>query len=160
MEIVSPESFLPEGRAQDYVDISKIPSKRRNEAIANTLTICRLMQRYGSGFEKILEEYKPYDKEFQPKITSEQSWFTITLMDVAYINNENPVNSTLQLPKMQKIVYNTILDNPGINKPQICTVTGISDGSAKSIIRELTKKELIHFVGPRKSGGYYIIVDK
>ena len=42
------------------------------------------MQRYGSGFEKILEEYKPYEKEFQPKITSEQSWFTITLMDVAY----------------------------------------------------------------------------
>ena len=39
------------------------------------------MQRYGSGFEKILEEYKPYEKEFQPKITSEQSWFTITLMD-------------------------------------------------------------------------------
>lgn len=64
------------------------------------------MQRYGSGFEKILEEYKPYEKEFQPKITSEQSWFTITLMDVAYTNKESLVNSTLQLPKC-KILYIT-----------------------------------------------------
>nr|WP_240145561.1 ATP-binding protein [Amedibacterium intestinale] len=130
--MVPPGSFLSEGRAQDYADISKIPSKRRNEAIANTLTICGLMQRYGSGFEKILEEYKPYEKEFQPKITSEQSWFTITFMDVAYTNKESLVNSTLQLLKMQNIVYTTILDNPGINKPQICTITGVSDGSAKS----------------------------
>ena len=73
------------------------------------------MQRYGSGFEKILEEYKYYDKKFQPKITSEQSWFTITLTDVAYTSNEKPVNITPQLSKIQKMVYNIILNNPGLN---------------------------------------------
>jgi len=160
IEIVSPGSFLPEGRAQDYVDISKIPSKRRNEAITNTLTICRLMQRYGSGFEKILEEYKYYDKKFQPKITSEQSWFTITLMDVAYTSNEKAVNITPQLPKMQKLVYNIILNNPGIKRPSICKIAEITDGSAKSIIRELSKKQLIHFIGSPKNGGYHIISEE
>ena len=81
-------------------------------------------------------------------------------MDVAYTNKESLVNSTLQLPKMQNIVYNTILGKPGINKPQICTITDISDGSAKSIIRELTKKQLIHFVGSPKKDGYHILSEK
>ena len=39
----------------------------------------------------------------------------ITLMDVAYTSNEKPVNITPQLPKIQKMVYNIILNNPGLN---------------------------------------------
>ncbi len=53
IEIVFPGNFLPEGNAQDYTDIRDIPSIRRNEAIADALTACRLMQRSGSGFDKI-----------------------------------------------------------------------------------------------------------
>lgn len=116
------------------------------------------MQRYGSGFEKILEEYKYYDKKFQPKITSEQSWFTITLMDVAYTSNEKPVNITIT--KNAKLVYNIILNNPGIKRPSICKIAEITDGSAKSIIRELSKKQLIHFIGSPKNGGYHIISEE
>ena len=36
-------------------------------------------------------------------------------MDVAYTSNEKPVNITPQLPKIQKMVYNIILNNPGLN---------------------------------------------
>ena len=39
----------------------------------------------------------------------------ITLMDVAYTSNEKPVNITPQLPKIQKMVYNIMLNNPGLN---------------------------------------------
>ena len=56
-------------------------------------------------------------------------------MDVAYTSNEKPVNITPQLPKIQKMVYNIILNNPGIKRPSICKIAEITDGSAKSIIR-------------------------
>lgn len=156
IEIVSPGSFLPEGRAQDYLDISKIPSKRRNEAITDTLAMCKLMQRYGSGFEKILEVYAPYGQEYQPKVSSENSWFTITLMDVAYIK-ENEINDTeIKLPKMQKAVYEAILNNPGIKRPAICDLVGATDSSVKKSITYLRQKELIYFEGSLKTGGYYV----
>ena len=69
----------------------------------------------------------------------------ITLMDVAYTSNEKPVNITSQLPKMQKLVYNIILNNPGIKRPSICKIAEITDGIAKSIIRELSKKTAYPF---------------
>ena len=36
-------------------------------------------------------------------------------MDVAYTSNEKPVNITPQLSKIQKMVYNIILNNPRLN---------------------------------------------
>ena len=70
----------------------------------------------------------------------------ITLMDVAYTSNEKPVNITPQLSKIQKMVYNIILNNPGIKRPSICKIAEITDGNEKSIIHELSRKQLIHFI--------------
>ena len=81
-------------------------------------------------------------------------------MDVVYTSNEKPVNITPQLPKMQKLVYNIILNNPGIKRPSICKIAEITYGSAKSIIREFSKKHLIHFIGSTKNGGYNIISEE
>lgn len=79
---------------------------------------------------------------------------TITLMDMAYTSNEKPLNIT---PKM---FYNIILNNPEIKRPSICKIAEITDGNAKSIIRELSKKQLIHFIGSPKNGGYHIISEE
>lgn len=78
----------------------------------------------------------------------------ITLMNVAYTSNEKPLNIT------PKLVYNIILNNPGIKRPSICKIAEITDGSAKSIIRELSKKQLIHFIESTKNGGYHIISEE
>ena len=64
---------------------------------------------------------------------------TITLMDVAYTSNEKPLNIT------PKLFYNIILNNPGIKRPGICKIAEITDGIAKSIIRELSKKTAYPF---------------
>lgn len=63
----------------------------------------------------------------------------ITLMDVAYTSNEKPLNIT------PKLFYNIILNNPGIKRPCICKIAEITDGIAKSIIRELSKKTAYPF---------------
>ena len=66
-------------------------------------------------------------------------------MDVAYTSNEKPVNITPQLPKMQKMVYNIILNNPGIKRPSICKIAEITDGNEKSIIHGIVKKTAYPF---------------
>lgn len=58
---------------------------------------------------------------------------------MAYTSNEKPLNIT---PKM---FYNIILNNPEIKRPSICKIAEITDGNAKSIIRELSKKTAYPF---------------
>lgn len=160
IEFVSPGSFLPEGRAQDYADISSIPSKRRNTAITDTLAMCNLMQRYGSGFEKIQKEYNKYDEKFQPKVSSEKSWFTITLMDLTYKKEEikNTV-ADIVLPNKQKLVYEAILNNPGLKIPELSQICNLKETSVDNAIRALKHKNLITFKGVPKKGGYYTLTE-
>ena len=42
------------------------------------------MESSGSGFEKIIADYRPYSKEYQPKIYSDPAQFVITLYDLTY----------------------------------------------------------------------------
>jgi len=158
IEIVSPGDFLPKGRAQDYETIDKIPSKRRNKAITNTLAMCKLMQRYGSGFDKIVEAYEPFGKEYQPKVYSNDSWFTITLMDVTFKKEvEIIVPTPVELKGNQKIVYDIIANIPGLNRPQIANKTGLTISEIKNAIEELNNKGLIMRNSKSKKTGGYII---
>ena len=157
IEFVSPGSFLPEGSAQDYLDISKIPSKRRNEATTDTLAMCNLMQRYGSGFEKILEEYAPYNKKFQPRVSSERNWFTITLMDIAYKEEINNIFTEVKLLENEQIVYDLISQNPGLNASSLSKLSDFDENNIRYTIKKLRQKELIKYEGAPKKGGYFIV---
>ena len=155
LEIVSPGNFLPEGNAQDYQDLRDIPSVRRNEAISDTLTACGLMQRSGSGFDKIVEAYKPYGEKYKPEVFSRYGYFTIILKDVTYAEERFP-EIDIKLPRIQKIVYETILNNPGLRKPDLSKISNIKKSSIENALRELRKKDLIEFVGSSRDGGYFI----
>lgn len=160
IEIVSPGTFLPDGRAQDYQDIRDIPLRRRNQVITDTFAMCKLMQRYGSGFDKIVEEYEKYDSQYMPTVTSYPSWFKITLMNIKYkpfniIENVNSNN--IKLPEIQKIVYDTIKSNPNLRTPEISFISGLSVRSVDNALRALKHKNLIVYQGTKKEGGYYII---
>lgn len=43
-----------------------------------------MMESSGSGFEKIISDYKMYPKDYQPKIYSDPAQFVITLCDLTY----------------------------------------------------------------------------
>ncbi len=159
IEIVSPGSFLPKGKAQDYEDIRDIPSKRRNSVISNTFEKCGLMQKFGSGFDKIVDAYSPYEVKYQPKVKSFPDWFMITLMDTVY----TPENSTyivieeeIKLPKNQKKVYEAIKNNPGLRTPKLAELCELSISGIDNATRALRNKNLIEFVGSSATGGYYL----
>lgn len=64
-------------------------------------------------------------------------------------------SSSIKLPKKQRIVYDTIMKNPGLRKPIICKISNLNNNSVNDAIRALSKKELVKYQGSSKDGGYF-----
>lgn len=86
LEIVSPGSLLGSRWLKDEKDLSSIPPNRRNEVICSVFYMCKLMEKRGSGFDKIEEEYSPYGDEFAPFANSNNLYFSLTMFDLAEKN--------------------------------------------------------------------------
>lgn len=86
LEISSPGSFYRGGNIGKTYDLSGIISKRRNELIASVLISCNVMEAAGTGFDKIIEEYKSEDEMHRPYIYSSSDHFTLVLPDLTYMD--------------------------------------------------------------------------
>ena len=84
IEITSPGSLLGSSFKSNETDLKSIPSKRRNQLICDVFAICNLMEKSGSGFEKIMDDYASFDDRYKPSISCTNDYFVITLKDVLY----------------------------------------------------------------------------
>ena len=98
LEIYSPGGMYDGIPVQDR-DIMMVPSRRRNPDIADIFSRLIYMERRGSGFKKIIEEYqnqKNYTRSLAPVFSSEQDAFFLTLKNLNhYLGNDqgnNPGN--------------------------------------------------------------------
>lgn len=71
-------------------------------------------------------------------------------------NVDNAKNTDIKLPKNQKIVYETILNNPGLRIPVLSEICGLKENSINNSLFRLRKLELIEFKGSSKDGGYFV----
>ena len=85
LEISSPGSFYRGEKLGKTYDLSGIISKRRNELISSVLVSCNVMEAAGTGFDKIVEEYKGEDETHRPYIFSSSDHFTLVLPDLTYM---------------------------------------------------------------------------
>lgn len=94
LEISSPGSFYSQKELDKTYDLKNIISTRRNMLICNVLVACEVMEAKGTGFEKIIEDYKGFDKNHQPYVISTSNHFTLVLPDLTYkpgiINSDEP----------------------------------------------------------------------
>lgn len=86
LEISSPGSFYRGEKLGKTYDLSGIISKRRNELITSVLVSCNVMEAAGTGFDKIVEEYKNADAMHRPFISSSSDHFTLVLPDLTYMD--------------------------------------------------------------------------
>lgn len=84
LEISSPGGFYRGEKLGRTYDLSGIISKRRNELITAVLVSCNVMEAAGTGFDKIIEEYKGADETHRPYICSSSDHFTLVLPDLTY----------------------------------------------------------------------------
>lgn len=85
LEISSPGGFYRGEKIGKTYDLSGIISKRRNELIASVLVCCNVMEAAGTGFDKIIEDYKDADDFHRPYIYSTSDHFTLVLPDMTYM---------------------------------------------------------------------------
>ena len=84
LEIVSPGALLGIKELNKEKNIASIVPRRRNEVICAILSLLKLMERKGSGFDTIELEYSAYDEKYRPYISSNSNSFTLCLPDVTY----------------------------------------------------------------------------
>lgn len=80
----SPGSLYGIRELDKTYSLDKFASKRRNELISNVFVLCHAMEAKGTGFEKIMEDYREQDVKHKPFIYSKNNQFRIVLPDLLY----------------------------------------------------------------------------
>ncbi len=157
IEISSPGSMLQlrNDIVRVKIDPDNFPSVRRNKVICSTFEKCNLMENKGSGFEKIIEDYKDLSDEYAPLISSNKISFTIILKNKKYIYNEtitkNNVN-TLKFDEMIKKPMFSLRENLNNKNPKYKEIESLIYKNKNVSIEEIASK-----VGLSKDGVKYNI---
>ena len=84
LEIVSPGALVGRGSLGKINDLSSLIPMRRNEFICNVLVMLKLMERRGSGFDKIESDYQPFGNKYAPFAIAREDSFTLVLPNLSY----------------------------------------------------------------------------
>ena len=150
MEIYSPGG-MPDGSVIQDRDPTTVPSTRRNPVIADVFNRLGYMERKGSGFAKILDNYAfqiNYTEEMKPYFRSDRYQFTVIMPNLNY-------NGTQDVT--QDDVYTLILEmikrNNKISAKQLAEKLGIS---IRTVRRKIKEMDNIEYIGHGYSGYWKI----
>lgn len=83
IDITSPGSWLLPKPYDEY-SVNEIPSIRRNTIIAACLDVANLMERGGTGFATIVDEYKNASSDKQPMVLAYPGYLILRIYDLLY----------------------------------------------------------------------------
>ena len=138
-------------------DLFKIPSKRRNPILADIFSRLKYMERRGSGFKKILEDYEgqvEFDETKIPVFEADNDDFTLILYNLNYGSsyvtsaNENGTQGDTQDDTQEKII-SMIKENPKVSTADMAKKLGIGIATVK---RKIKKMSNVSYVGSGYSG--------
>lgn len=140
MEIYSPGGMFDGSFVQD-LDTDYVPSRRRNPIIADVFSRMNYMERRGSGFKKIKDDYHRavnYRPELEPAFYSDASSFWVTLYNLNYNISIEEVSAgrQKQLFEDEKTVV--------LNKKRL-----FENKVNESRVSILTKKKILQLYGHR-----------
>ena len=150
MEIYSPGG-MPDGSVIQDRDPTTVPSTRRNPVIADVFNRLGYMERKGSGFAKILDNYAfqiNYTEEKKPYFRSDRYQFTVIMPNLNYTSTQDVT---------QDDVYTLILEmikrNNKISAKQLAEKLGIS---IRTVRRKIKEMDNIEYIGHGYSGYWKI----
>ena len=172
LEIYSPGGMYDGTKVQDR-DIYNIPSKRRNPVIADIFNRLHFMERRGSGFKKICEDYafaESYTDEKKPQFVSDSDNFTLVLPNLNYkttkasrknvgenVGKNVGKNVGENLNKRECEILKLISDNPTITQEEIASILSITVRTVERNIQSLRAKNKIKREGSHTKGSWIII---
>ena len=108
LTITSPGSLLDYKELKNEKNISSILPSRRNEVISSILSLLKYMEKKGSGFDKISEDYLSSSINHKPFLNSSSTEFSLTLPNLNF--KEGVINET-NLPSLKVEVINNVKVN-------------------------------------------------
>lgn len=158
MEIHSPGG-MPDGSVIQDRDPTTVPSTRRNPVIADVFNRLGYMERKGSGFAKILDNYAfqiNYTEEMKPYFRSDRYQFTVIMPNLNYNGTQDGTQDVTQ-DVTQDDVYTLILEmikrNNKISAKQLAEKLGIS---IRTVRRKIKEMDNIEYIGHGYSGYWKI----
>lgn len=121
LEIYSPGGMYDGTKVQDR-DLMRVPSRRRNPVIADIFNRLKYMDRRGSGFKKILGDYKSqfqYTEVMKPEFNSDNDSFLLVLKNLNYHKKQAKKTSDKKQAKKtsdKKQVKKTTINKEKIRK--------------------------------------------
>lgn len=157
LEIYSPGGMCDGSRVQDR-DLMRVPSRRRNPIIADIFNRIKYMDRRGSGFKKILSDYRnhpKYTKEMEPCFYSDNDSFLLILKNVNYRRSEYAGTHKLRdvtIENMTKIIE-YLESHDGAKTKDIAEVIGLSNQRTRAILSSMDE---VIAIGEKSGRRYYL----
>ena len=168
LEITSPGGMVDGKRIQD-MDVTNVPSKRRNPVIADLFQRLKLVERRGSGLRKIRKEYEGSDRK--PVFFSDESWFITTLYNLNYgitedvgananVTKDVTLDVTLNVTKdndRHKQILKLISTNGTITTIQLSQTMNVTKRTILRDLEELRNTGVIVRAGGKRYGRWEIV---
>jgi len=178
MQVTSPgsSSHFPNGSLPRF--LSHETSFRRNPVICATFQECKLMQKRGSGFDRIIADYQSLGDRYFPMFSCTSVSFTLILKNKQYSfspmesSSASSFNDALLSAPMFKerekifkenpkyrTLENMLSKNPNASYADIQDKLGISRDGVKYYIMAMKEACLIRRVGSNLRGSYQLVED-
>ncbi len=157
LEIYSPGGMLDGSNIQERDPVT-VPSTRRNPVLADVFNRLGYMERKGSGFAKILDNYAfqvNYTDEKKPYFRSDRYQFTVIMPNLNYRGTQDGTQGGTQdgTQDFDTLIMNMIEENNKISAKIMAEKLGVSLRTVRRLIKE---NDQIEYVGHGFSGYWKI----
>ena len=120
------------------------------------------MERRGSGFRKIINDYQAqyrYTEELHPIFRSEYDAFFLTLKNINYLHDHHNVKENCERNGKENVkqIVNLILNNPTITLRALAEQTGMTKRQVEYQLQLLRSSGRLQREGSTKSGRWVVI---
>ncbi|WP_026760999.1 helix-turn-helix domain-containing protein [Selenomonas ruminantium] len=172
LEIYSPGGMV-DGSSLEGRDLRNISSQRRNPVLADVFSRLQLMERRGSGFKKILEDYDFQEHTtaaLMPKFMAEHKDFLLTLYNLNYGEGQDKANivdgssekfgessekfGENSLSETQKSILRLIKEDKSVSASMMAERLNITQRAVEKNIKSLREHGILVRCGAAR-GGYW-----
>ena len=185
MEIYSPGGMYDGTKVQDR-NLMQVPSRRRNPIIADIFNRLKYMDRRGSGFKKIIGDYRiqpQYNESKEPGFNSDNDSFLLVLKNLNYKWSEAMKESgdkkaaiksgdkkaaiksgdrkvTNKTQQQYKMIINYMEKGREYGIQDFCNLLQLKESRTKDILKGLVENGKIETAGARKDRRYRLSMYK
>ena len=163
LEITSPGMLL------SGVNVKRMKegySKLRNRAIASVFAYVNIIEKWGSGIPRIMNEIRKYGLQ-EPEFIAFENDFRVNIYRKSYNTTQSTQGSTQNISKKEKldvknltetdkIIINTIINNPEMSQKQIADNLNWTVNKVKYYMKKFKQKNILKYEGTSQNGKWEI----